>query len=533
MNNLSANHKIVTAVSLLAAVFFLYQRRSSSNASNGAVLNDFSTVDGRIFSEKERDQEPVLEFESLGDTFVIHEDPQESHAILRHSLHARLTGPLGQQFSCFLARSEDNTHHCTTIGGLEPGEWDVNITLVRSPVNKQLKQCAPNKAAIKKSASDTASNSGLTFSVVDYILTGDFPTFKTFLNCFKYPYTTVLQTTWTKTAAAAAAETNNKDGDHDSTPDTEQELCQGPGGPGAWLRFDEPCSTSKICQGTISDDILNRTSNTQRGINHIFKPFSCRPQLFNKDDARTCALDNSIILAGDSRTFHLSKGFHQWLGQDVVRFIPLYRPYRLGLTHMWSQPPGAQLRHVIRSGKIVIINSVLHDVAEFFYSTTVEDVTKAWSKYVDCSNEECIGKLALKCDCRKQWAVKAYLTAINALRDDIITAKKDAEKDTQLPTPRVYWVSVHKRPPGPSEISFDWQTADVLRELEDRASFELEKAGVEHIDLRWMTGAAPGHWWDDPVHFGKDRRSLFLHSTLHAILSHVCSSSTASNLARF
>jgi hypothetical protein len=288
------------------------------------------------------------------------------------------------------------------------------------------------------------------------------------------------------------------------------------------MSLDQPCSNSNLCQGTVSDDIFKHNSNIERGIQHIFKPFTCRPQLYDKTEARTCALDNSITLAGDSRTLHLVTGFQQWLGQDAVQFIPLYRPYRLGLTHAWSQPSGAQLRKAIRSGKIILINSVLHDVAEFYSTTTAEDVMKAWSTYVDCSSEECSGKLALECGCRKQWAVKAYLTSINALRDDIIAARNEAEKDETLSKPRVYWVSLHKRPPSPPDVFYDWQTADVVRELEDRASLELGKAGVEHVDLRWMTGAAPGQWWDDPVHFGKEKKSMFLHSTLHAILSQVC-----------
>jgi hypothetical protein len=517
MNNLSTNHKIVTAVSLLAAVFFLYQRRGSSSSSKVDILNDFSTVDGRIFSEKERDQTPILDFEALGDTFVIHEDPQESHTILRHSLHARLTGPHGQQFSCFLARSEDNTHHCPTTDGLEPGEWNVNITLVRSPVKKQLQKCLP---ALKKSDSGS-SGSSTTFSVVDYILAGDFPTFTTFLNCFEYPYKTVLQGTWTKAALNITKE------DPADNIENSNKLCQGPGGPGTWIRFSNSCSASNLCQGTVSDDVFNHKSNLQRGIQHVFKPFSCRPQFLSKNDARECALENSITLAGDSRTLHLVTGFQQWLGQDAVQFIPLYRPYRLGLTHAWSQPSGALLRKAIRSGKILIINSVLHDVAEFYSTTTAEDVTKAWSTYVDCSKKECIGKLALECGCRKQWAVKAYLKSIHDLRDDIMAARKEAlethKKDTEsLPVPRVYWVSLHKRPPSPPDVFYDWQTADVVLELENRASFELAKAGVEHIDLRWMTGAAPGEWWDDPVHFGKEKKSMFLHSTLHAILNQVC-----------
>ena len=172
---------------------------------------------------------------------------------------------------------------------------------------------------------------------------------------------------------------------------------------------------------------------------------------------------------------HLVTGFQQWLGQDAVQFIPLYRPYRLGLTHAWTQPSGDQLRKAIRSGKAILINSVLHDVAEFYSTTTAEDVMKAWSTYVDCSSKECIGKLALECGCRKQWAVKAYLHSIDLLRDDIIAARKEA-KEQKTPEPRVFWVSLHKRPPSPPDIFYDWQTADVVRELEDRASFELGKA---------------------------------------------------------
>jgi len=514
MNSLSTNRNFLTVVSLLLAVFFLYRRRGSSNASNFAVLTDFSTVDGRVFAENRLNRRPVLDFKPLGDTFVVHEKNQDFQRVLRHSLHARLSGPNGQQFSCFLARSEDNTHHCPTASGLAPGEWNVNITLVRSPVKRQRRQCLPDETALSKLVDAGGSKSLTTFSIIDYIVAGDFPTFQAFRKCFKYPYAPMLRTKWIKT------EEIDKNADYKTNK--KQEICQGPGGAGTWINHSEPCSTTKVCEGEVSDDIFSHKSNIKRGIQHIFKPFTCRPQLYDKHDARACALDNSITLAGDSRTLHLVSGFQQWLGQDAVHFIPLYRPYRLGLTHAWSEPSGAQLRKSIRSGNATLINSVLHDVAEFFSTTTAGDVMKSWSKYVDCSSEKCNGKLALKCGCRKQWAIKAYLTSINALRDDIIAAREEALHDKDAPEPRVFWVSLHKRPPSPPDVFYDWQTADIVRELEDRAALELGKAGVEHIDLRWMTGAAPGHWWDDPVHFGKEKKSMFLHSTLHAILSKVC-----------
>lgn len=515
---------VIALCSVLSIVFAFHQygRRGPEPPAHSSDLIgfDFTWVDGHAITEQNRSKVPSFELEPFGDTFSVQESPPPTAPGLRYSLHARLTGPNGQLLSCFLARWPNGTHYCPEGGSLPSGEWHVNVTLVRIPAPKAPPECAPSTKVLSR------------LSVLDYVLQGNFPTFKHYFKCMKYPYQSVLEATWTKEdfgsmeertidGGSSRSRSINSSGSSKGTAlVSKNKPCIGPGGPGTWVKYPGSCKDSGLCIGAMDKNIKMHESNQQRGMQHIFKPFACRPRFLTLKQARSCTDRLQLALAGDSRTLHLVSGFQVWLGEDAVSFLPLYRPYRLGLTHALAMPAGDALREAIRSGRTVLINSVLHDVAEFFSTTTAADVIHSWSEYVTCP-ASCAGKLALKCGCRKTWAIKAYLNAIRKLRDDINAAREGTTKDG-TPQPRVFWVSLHKRPPSPPDIFYDWQTADIIRELETAAMEELSSAGVEHIDLRWMTGAAPGQWWDDPVHFGKERSSLFLHATLQALLSRVC-----------
>ena len=532
---------MVIAVCLVLAILFLFHQhgRRESTSPTPTISDpvyDFSWVSGQAITEQPRPAIPLFKLETFGDMFSVQEDPASSSPGLRYSLHATLTGAnlsnsSGQFFGCFLARWPNGTHVCTESAALKSGKWHVNVTLIRIPASKPTPECVPSSSKMEVLSSPSSS-------ILDYILQGNFPTFKHYLKCMKYPYQPVLEGTWmkkeTQLSFATKGTTTSQKNKASSrsvkgtmevvenpNADQQKRKCRGPGGPGAWIEHSGSCKDSGLCIGEITDTIKFHKSNKQRNMKHIFAPFSCRPRFFPTQKARTCVNNIKLAFSGDSRTLHFVSALQEWLGSDFTpTFFPLYRPYRLGLTHALATPAGDALREAIRSNRTVIINSVLHDVAEFYSTTTAADVIHSWSKYVTCA-DTCNGKLALDCGCRKTWAIRAYLDAITQLGEDIKSAREEALK-TQSPLPRVFWVSLHKRAPSPPDVFYDWQTADVVWELESAAAALLETAGVEHIDLRSMTGSAPSGWWDDAVHFGREKSSLFLHSTLQAILSRVC-----------
>lgn len=484
-----STHKWAVAVAALLTLAYFYSRGDRPTPDNDTFAQ-FSFISGRTFSGRTPSKAPSFKLIPFGDVFGIQQVPAASASRQLYALHARLVGPANQHFGCFLARSANGTHYCPEAAGLDPGLWQVHVTLVRGPANDPPEGCVAPARALATAAKPL-------FPLLDYIREGRFPRFKDFLKCFKYPYAPVLEATWTKEESA----------EHGTLP-----LCKGPGGPGRWL------------PGTDGADaaIVAHPMNAERGIQHIFAPFSCRLRLFTADAARACASRLNLTLAGDSRTLHLAEGFRTWLGPDVLTYVPLYKPYRLGLTHALRTAEGDALRAAIREGRTVLVNSVLHDVAEFYSTTKATDIHLAWGQYVSCP-PECEGQTALRCGCRKTRAVEAFVDTVRRLRAQVADLTDEAAAAGDSP-PRVYWVSLHKRPPSPPDIFYDWQTADVILELESFAAAELAAVGSGHVDLRWMTGSAPGAWWDDPVHYGKleSRHSLFLHVTLQAILAAVC-----------
>ena len=476
-----------------------------------------------------------------------------------HALYASLHGPDDQYFGCFLIRNDpDGSYTCPDTQYLDPGVWTVNVTLIRSPspsssLSRQVCWQAADRL-LKKTKTEALKPVA---SIVDYILEADFNEFKDYLKCVHYPYQLVVfLQSWEHVATGlrndgdgrdttttnSATTTTTTDADNDTTTISDAAENSSIGNtPGQWVSFaqeDEAIPERFLSFSTdamneyINVAKINHVPNADRGLTHLFLPLltsnstaNNNKQLFlTREQVFECLTQNNInlTLAGDSRTFHIVAGLITWLKSDtMVSFIPLYRPYRLGLRHSWITEQGDELRRAIRSGGVLVINSILHDIAEFYFDTRVGDVRRSWSNYTTCP-EACdrAGEvLALQCGCHKQYAIRAYVDMIDTLKQEIA----GAVKEQQGKRPRIFWVSMHKRPPAPpQDVFYEWQTADIVQDLESRAARELEGVGVKHLDLRWMTASTPAAWWDDPVHFGKYKNSLFSRALVHAIVKTVC-----------
>ena len=191
-------------------------------------------------------------------------------------------------------------------------------------------------------------------------------------------------------------------------------------------------------------------------------------------------------------------------------------------------PSGEELRKAVREGRTVLVNSLLHDLADFHRTTSIEHAKMVYAQLPgqepacpDNVEETCEKKMALECGCTKKYALQGYLDNVKRLRE-VLQESMDEARAAGV-TPHVYWVSYHRKPHAPKDQLFNWQSTDVLWEIENAAAAELALAGVENLDLRWMTTSAPWNWWDDQVHFGKiNRKSIFMYGVMQAILSKIC-----------
>lgn len=433
------------------------------------------------------------------------------------ALHARFSGPGGEHYSCFLEVSNHGEHFCPASAALPPGLWTVNVILVRSLPNNSARRQWPRHCSLAAPRNQRAP-----LPLLDYILGGraDFAYFGNFTACLQYPSVEVLTTTWHSKGQDGAGSSSH---------------CAGPLGPGVWMPLDAPGVSSP------EETFIKSSNNGARGMHHAFVQFGCSARFLSKKEATQCIKDRRLVVAGDSRGMHLAGALSTWLGKSVrdsLQYIPLHQPYGLGLPHALHTHAGRALRHALAEGRTVVINSVLHDVAEFYNDTTVDDVMQYWGEWVNCSTQRCQERgqvpststdhaaspqplLARHCGCHKAQAVSVYVQSIKQLAGEVATAKLTAAAEKR-PLPNVYWTSLHKRPPAAGDRVFDWQTSDVLFALEDYAAGELEKVGVGHLDLRWVLTSAPPHWWDDAVHVGKDKRSLLLHGAVQTMLQAVC-----------
>ena len=302
-----------------------------------------------------------------------------------------------------------------------------------------------------------------------------------------------------------------------------ERFCRMANMPGYWLHVNPngDCPGDS-CEGFKEIHLLNKSINKQRQFHHIYVPFGCKSIPFKASRYyQRCLNSKNLLLAGDSRMMHMFLNLQSWLGDNSSEFLELHKPYRLGLRHALHTNAGEKLRASFKEDRTVVLNSVLHDVADFYQATTrVKDVALSWSDWVTCNISQCKSDLVSDCKCRKRGAIQAYIQTIRKLTDEIALALKGLpQKHAKL-----YWISFHRQPPiSKAQKLYSWQSPDIIWELESYAAAELESVGVQHIDLRPMLLSSPPKAWDDQAHFGSDVNSLLSRIILHAMLSEICS----------
>jgi hypothetical protein len=400
--------------------------------------------------------------------------------------YAAMKGPADQYFGCFL-ELQGGLHSCKDLSLLDSGVWAVDIILVRT-------RCVSKRWPAH-----------MQLGVVDYIMADQVYRFEDFSKVFKYPFHSVLQFNWNATASPWVLPVKKacRDDWH-----------------GMWIPYTGKCQPS--CHGLVDEALLWNEFNKLQSMNHIFKPFSCRYHFFSKAEAQECINRTRPLMVGDSRMRFLREHADAWLGMKSFDGIGLESPHHIGISLLLKSKTSVELSKAIAEGRTIVMNSLLHDVAPVgewgHWTTTTEDFRYFWN-LTGCGL--CTDHLAANCNCTKYWSVQKYILNIKSLRAmllDVLGGAAGSSKEN-----RVFWVSMNKRPPIDQDEMFDWQTPDVLLDLESKAvGILLERIRMHHIDVRPQLWAAPARWWLDSVHFGMSPESFFQHSILQTILNSIC-----------
>ena len=349
-------------------------------------------------------------------------------------------------------------------------------------------------------------------------------TFPDMAKYFEYPYERVMSVSWKKVFTSISGKTGaSEHGEERRCSTNGSDVCHFSGRYGFWSRAGSKGSRAGDLRDSHVDiSLLSDPVNVDRGLQHVFIPFECcSPVRFLPDDELyACTQGSRLMIAGDSRAEHIALGLQAWLGEDAIEFLELHKPYRLGIRHAFVSNSGKALRRALRQKRTIIINSLLHDVADFYRaSTRYDDVMLSWRDWATCDVTGCNATLASECGCRKTNAVQAYLDAMLQLKEEIARAREERPEGSA----DVYWLSMHKRPPTHNEKDiFAWQTADFVWDLENFAAQVLSGVGVRHIDIRPMLLASPPGAWDDQAHFGINERSFLLRMVMYGVVSEVC-----------
>jgi len=293
---------------------------------------------------------------------------------------------------------------------------------------------------------------------------------------------------------------------------------------GVWLQLGSctGCEAAELL-GEVDARLLNHPYNTQLKIRHVFKPFDCSYAFLSKEQAATCLSARRPVLVGDSRVRQLYEHMRAWLGAPAsvnVTFLGIEKPLHFGLDYFFGSNLPGLVRQKAQEGRMIIMNSLLHDVADFARfgpSTLVEDVRKYLGP--DYCPEYCPKPEARLCNCSKSFAPQRYLSNIKRLAAFFESLRKEEEGNGAS---HHYWISYNKRPPDTRETPFAWQSTDILIELEDAASDLLTAEGIGHIDFRPHLLSSPQSWWTDMVHYGQNSSSFMQHWSLQILLNKIC-----------
>lgn len=288
---------------------------------------------------------------------------------------------------------------------------------------------------------------------------------------------------------------------------------------GMWVPFDGVCQPPR-CAGTINSTFTLPNSAQS----YIFQPFSCYYKFFSRAEARKCWLAAQPILMGDSRMRYLQNHIRYWLQDVPVDRIANEWPAQFGLDFLLQSEGMADIYQAVLQGRTIIMNSILHDLAEFgrFSSTLTRDARRFFGlSYCGGCNQT----LTVACDCNKPFPPERYLANMKRLREVLKAAQKEREQTLGRPMQPLpfFWVTMHRKPPYPRDNIYPWHSNDVLYEFEGYAERVMSEAGVTHINMRPHQLASPPEWWEDFVHYGTNETSLFQHISLQIILNRICS----------
>lgn len=405
-------------------------------------------------------------------------------------LFAHLQGPRGEHFACFL-RPQGEEYRCPDSQALDAGLWNVSVTLVR----------------LQKGSAVLGNT-----SLLDLITRRNMAYFEELKPFVEYPGNgkRLFTFSWNKTARPVGL-----------LPAAKAARCSTEDPAGVWVPFSAPCQPP-LCAGTVDQDLFNAPINANMSMRHIFAPFSCHYYFFSKEEATACLATQQVMFVGDSRTRHLVDHVRMWLG-DVqgLGHIGLENPYHFGLGRLLNSEQAEELRMAVARGRTVVMNSVLHDMADFYRfsgGTAMEDVRLYYDAAL-CS--KCKKDTAKECKCKKPYAVQRFMANVDRLRVLLQEAWVEGGRTLDEEAPH-YWVSMNKCPPPGKGKLFSWQSADSVFELEDYARRRLGASAARHIDLRPHALAAPVEWWVDEVHYQGKGQTFFNHVSLQVILNHIC-----------
>jgi hypothetical protein len=255
----------------------------------------------------------------------------------------------------------------------------------------------------------------------------------------------------------------------------------------------------------------------------LFRPFHGKGyRQFTPIEAKECVNKHKVVFVGDSRMSQLYNSVRHWIKLetstgDYPQAVETNRFPTFGLGSLLKDPFRATMwRHII-AGRTLIINSMLHDIAQFNKNITIEAVHKYYDPQI-C--EQCASTDTPKqCGCSKPHAIAKYMSNMQLVRSLIDDAV--AERVARgLPPPKIYWLSMPKRPPTLDSYSYPWQTSDILDAMTDLAAETLSH--YSHVDLAPVLQAASTDWWIDSAHLGGWPPSMLQYVSLQLLLNRIC-----------
>lgn len=433
--------------------------------------------------------------------------------------HREYTGNVSQ---------ERTVMHCPESEMLDPEVWNVTVSKFRS-----LKKPLP--APVQEEFDKTTTVDSISFNVQQISRMLNATTFAAWQEYFNYevilPAHSLLFTKrMSLQESTKAANTNSSSSKHDQIHTTR--CPDQPAPAGSWQHIN---NNNSILHWTGTPDpyYLYNNVSTSRGMFHIFNPFNCTYHFYTKQEAISCVQRTNLTFMGDSRLFNTWLTTKHWLeSNDTIApfFLDIRLPFRIGAGLLLHTHLIVDMTQNILDGKTVVMNTLVHDMADFWPSMTAGTARQLWlpSLCLHCADNQTLGD----CNCiKKHDAIPIYIDRIKQIAQAIENAQAQ-RRERGLPLVKVYWVSQSNRAPVKGATPFAWQTMDLITSLEDAAADVMTSiAGAVHVDYRPHLKTAPPQFWDDHLHYlgctdkGCPRelgRSFMKHLSLQILLNTVC-----------